>query len=180
MIKKPILKIGWRIGWVVCCTLALPVVLWAESPSIQVKPPNLEGSRPLEKQTETVVVRDYVQSWQSLQAAMQQNRPDLLDPDFVGIARDKLADTIQQQAKLGIHTRYQDHSHDLQIVFYSPEGMSVQLIDNVEYDEQILDQDKILATKQIHARYIVVLTPAQDRWQVRIFQATGGQQTAKE
>ena len=170
--SKPILSAGWRTGWVMCCALALPLALWADQPSVQVEPPSLHGSRPLEKQTETATIRDYLQSWQSFQAAMEQNRPDLLDPDFVGIARDKLADTIQQQAKLGIRTRYKDRSHDLQIVFYSPEGLSVQLIDNVEYDEQVLDQDKVLTTKQIHARYVVVLTPAQDRWQVRIFQAT--------
>jgi len=171
MIQR-VLRIGWRIGWVMGCALALPLALRADqSPSVQEEPPRLQGSRPLEKQTETAVVRNYLQSWQSFQAAMEQNRPDLLDPDFVGIARDKLTDTIQQQAKLGVRTRYQDRSHQLQIVFYSPEGMSIQLIDNVEYDEQVLDRDKVLTTKQIHARYVVVLTPAQDRWQVRIFQA---------
>ena len=172
-------RIGRRIGWLMCCALALPLVLRAQQPdtqagppSVKVEPPSLHGSRTLEKQTATATVRDYLQSWQGLRAAMEQNRPDLLDPDFVGIARDKLVGTIQQQVKLGIRTRYKDRSHDLQIVFYSPEGLSVQLIDNVEYEEQVLEQDKILATKQIHVRYVVVLTPAQNRWQVRIFQAT--------
>jgi hypothetical protein len=102
---------------------------------------------------------------------MRQNRADLLNEDFVGTAKDKLTDTIQDQAKLGLRTRYRDRSHDLQIVFYSPEGLSLQMIDTVEYDEQVLDHGKLLTTQHVRARYIVVMTPAEARWQVRIFQA---------
>ena len=120
--------------------------LWADQPSVQVEPPQLQGSRPLEKQTESAVIRDYLRSWQSFRGALDQNQADLLDADFVGTARDKLAETIEEQAKIGIHTRYQDRAHDLQIVFYSPEGLSVQMIDTVEYDEQVLDHDKVLTT----------------------------------
>ncbi len=152
------------------CALALPLSLWAQQPTVQVDPPQLQGSRAVEKPTETAVIRDYLQSWQSLRAAMEQNRPDLLSPDFVGTAADKLTATIQDQAKLGIRTRYQDHSHDLQIVFYSPEGLSLQLIDTVEYDEQVLDHDKVLTTQRMRARYNVVMTPAELRWRVRLFQ----------
>ena len=90
--------------------------------AVRVEPANLSGPRVLEDQTRTAVIRDYVQSWQSFRAAMEQNRPDLLGADFVGTSKDKLTETIQQQAALGIRTRYQDISHDLQIVFYSPEG----------------------------------------------------------
>lgn len=151
--------------------LALTSALWAAPPSVRVKPANLQGSRPLEARTESAVIRDYLQSWKTLRSAMAQNRPALLAPDFVGNAQTMLAETIQNQAKLGLHTLYRDRSHDLQIVFYSPEGQSVQMIDNVEYEEQVRDQDKVLTTQQIHARYIVVLTPAETRWKVRILQA---------
>ncbi|TCK72726.1 hypothetical protein [Acidipila rosea] len=156
---------------VMSCALALPLAALADQPTVQVKPPELQGSRPLEKQTEAAVIRDYLQSWKSLRSAFDLNQPELLSPDFVGTAREKLAATIDQQAKLGIHTRYQDRTHDLQIVFYSPEGLSIQMIDNVGYDEQVLDHDKILATKRIETRYVVVLTPSDVRWSVRIFQA---------
>lgn len=157
--------------WVASCVLLMPMATWAAQPSVQVEPSNLQGSRAVEKQTETAVIRDYLQSWQSLRTAMQQNRPNLLNPDFVGTARDKLTDTIREQAKLGLRTRYLDRSHDLQIVFYSPEGLSLQMIDTVAYSEQVLDHGKSLTTQQLHARYIVVMTPAEARWQVRIFQA---------
>jgi hypothetical protein len=89
----------------------------------------------------------------------------------VGTAHDKLAETIQQQAASGLHTRYRDKSHDLKIVFYSPEGLSLQMTDNVEYDVQIFDHDKPLTTQHVSAHYIVVMTPAEVRWRVRVFQA---------
>jgi len=106
-----------------------------------------------------------------LRAAFEQNRADLLDPDFVGTARDKLTDTIQQQANLGIRTHYQDRAHDLQIVFYSPEGLSIELTDKVEYDVQVLDHERVKTIQHLSARYVIVLTPAEVRWRVRVFQA---------
>ena len=151
--------------------LSLPLASGVGQPTVKIDPPQLQGSRPVEKQTEAAVIRDYLQSWKSLQAALDQNRPDLLNADFVGTARDKLAATVEEQAKMSIHTRYIDRSHELQIVFYSPEGLSLQLTDIVEYDEQVLDHDKLLASKPIRLRYLVVLTPAEVRWRVRLFQA---------
>ena len=154
------------------CALAVPLAgLADQQPSVRVQPPQLQGSRPIEKQTETAVIRDYLQSWKCLQTALDQNQAALLDANFVGTARDMLADTIGEQAKLGIHTRYQERAHDLQIVFYSPEGLSIQLLDTVEYEEQVLDKDKVLASKPVRERYLVVLTPSEVRWRVRIFQA---------
>src|ERR1700757_599184 len=104
-------------------------------------------------------------------AAFDQNRVDLLDRDFVGTARDKMAEAIQKQSAAGIHTRYHDKSQEIQIVFFSPEGLSIQLIDNVEYDVQVLNRDKVETTRQVRARYIAVLTPTEVRWRVRVFQA---------
>jgi len=149
----------------------MPVAGSADQPSVRVEPPQLQGSRPVEKQTETAVIRDYLQSWKNLQSALDQNQAELLDSNFVGTAREGLAKTIDQQAKLGIHTRYQDRTHDLQIIFYSPEGLSIQMTDYVEYDQQVLDHDKVIGTTRVRTRYLVVLTPSEVRWKVRIFQA---------
>ncbi len=156
---------------IVCSVFYATLAFGADQPSVRVEPANLQGPRPLQKQTEAAAIRDYLQAWESLRAAFEQNRADLLSADFVGTAKDKLADTIQEQAKLGIRTRYQDRSHDLQIVFYSPEGQSIQLIDQAEYDVQVINHDKVQTTQRIRARYIVVLTPAEVRWRVRVFQA---------
>ena len=140
-------------------------------PSVRVEPTSLQGPRPLQDQTKEAVIRDYLQSWKSFSAALDQNQPGLLDADFVGTARDKFAETIQQQASAGIRTQYKDVSHDLKIIFYSPEGLSIEMTDKVDYDIQVIDHDKITATQHVSARYIVVLTPAEVRWRVRVFQA---------
>jgi hypothetical protein len=155
----------------ISCALLMSAPTLADEPSVHVQPPQLQGSRPLEKQTEASVIRDYLQSWRSMRQALDENQAADLDPDFIGAARDRLGETIAAQTRSGIHSRYQDRSHDLQIVFYSPEGLSIQMTDNVEYEQQVLDKDKVLATKVIHQRYIVVLTPSEVRWQVRILQA---------
>jgi hypothetical protein len=153
------------------CALLMPATIFADEPSVRVEPPQLQGSRALEKQTESSVIKDYLESWKSMQQALDENQAAKLDPDFIGTAKDKLAGTIASQSRIGIHTHYQDRSHDLQIVFYSPEGLSIEMTDTVEYEQQILDKDKVLATKVVHERYLVVLTPSEVRWQVRIFQA---------
>lgn len=152
--------------------LAAPAVLLAQQPTVRVEPANLHGPRPLQQQTADSAIRDYLQSWQSMKSALAQNRADLLQPDFVGTAQEKLAATIHQQAALGLRTEYRDRSHDIQIVFYSPEGLSIQLVDNVEYDEQVFDHDHLLASHPVHARYIAVMTPSEVRWRVRIFQGS--------
>ena len=139
--------------------------------AVHVQPSHLEGPRNLAEQTANAAVKNYIESWQSLKAALEQNRPEALDRDFVGNAKQKLTETIQQQAKLGMKASYQDRSHDIQIVFYSPEGLSVELIDNVEYDVQVSDKDKVIATHPEHARYVVVMTPTEVRWRVRVMQS---------
>ena len=148
--------------------------LWAlaaDQSSVRVEPAHPHLPRTLEKQTETAVIRDYLQAWQALDGAMEQNRVDLLNEDFVGTAKDKLAATIQEQARSGVHTRYQDRAHDIKLLFYSPEGLSIQLADNVDYDVQVFDHDKLLGTQRVHGRYIAVLSPSEVRWRVRILQS---------
>jgi len=43
--------------------------------------------------------------------------------------------------------------------------------DNVEYDLQVLDDKKSIATRRVRAHYIVVLIPSEVRWKVRVLQA---------
>jgi hypothetical protein len=145
----------------------------AAQAAVKVEPASVDGPRPLADQTAQAVVRDYLESWQGLSAALEQNRADLLDADFVGGAKDKLAQTIHDQEQAAIKTRYQDRSHDVQIVFYSPEGLSIELTDTVEYDVQLMDRGKPQGTEHVHARYLVVLTPSESRWRVRVLQADG-------
>lgn len=153
-----------------CAVLGAASVYGAAQPEVRVEPSHLQGPRPLQEQTQAAVIRDYLEAWQTVGAAFDRNDAGLLDRDFLGTARDQLAEAIQQQAAAGIHTHYEDKSHDIRIAFYSPEGLSIQLIDNVEYDVQVLEGGKVQATQPVRARYIVILTPTEVRWRVRVFQ----------
>jgi hypothetical protein len=157
--------------FIVSTLFAAIFALGADQPAVRVASTDSVGPRHLDKQTETAVIRDYLEAWHRLSSAFEQNRADLLDPDFTGTAKEKLAETIREQTKLGIHTRYQDSAHDLQLVFYSPEGLSIQLVDTVEYDVQIMDGKTVLTTQHVFTKYVAVLTPTEVRWKVRVFQS---------
>jgi hypothetical protein len=144
-----------------------------EQPEVTVTATSV-GPRNLEDQTKSAVVRDYLAAWQSMDRAFQENDPGLLDAEFVGTAKTKLWGTIQEQRDLGLATSYKDRKHDISLVFYSPEGLSIQLLDTVEYDVQILDHDKLQGTQHVRAHYVAVLTPTEVRWKVRVLQAIPG------
>jgi len=155
---------------IICLLCVATSSFAADDPEVHIEPSHLQGPRVLEKQTEAAAIRDYLQAWHSLRSALAESRSELLDASFIGDARDKLAATIVEQDKLGIRTRYQDRAHDLQVVFYSPEGLSIQIVDRIDYDVQILDHDKVITTQRLNVRYIAVLTPSEVRWRVRILQ----------
>src|SRR5215469_3130992 len=143
-----------------CALLVASTAHSAAQADVRVEPSHLQGPRALEEQTQAAVIRDYLRAWQTVNTAFEHNEAGLLDRDFVGAAHDKLADAVHQQAAAGIRTRYRDKSHDIRIVFYSPEGLSIELTDTVQYDVDVIDHDKVQTTQQISARYIAVLTPA--------------------
>ena len=145
--------------------------LAGDQPSVRIEPPATQGPRQLQEQTARAAIQDYIESWQTMSKALDENRPDVLDRDFIGAARERLAATIKSQGAAGIHALYRDRSHDVQVLFYSPEGLSIELADTVQYEVQLFDRDKAVGNEQVRARYIVVLTPSEVRWRVRIFQA---------
>jgi hypothetical protein len=156
---------------VLCAAIAANSQSSIAQADVRVDAAHLEAPRPLNDQTRTAAIRDYLRAWQSMHQALAQNRADLLDEDFVGVARDRLAARIRDQAALGISTSYQDHSHNIQLLFYSPEGLSIELADSADYEVRVFSQGKLLTTEPGHARYLVVLTPSEVRWRVRIIQA---------
>jgi len=157
---------------VLIVAIAAPVDAAAQA-SVRIETPaGLEGPRTLQEQTASAAIRDYLQAWRSMNAALEQNRTDQLSTYFAGTALDKLNETAEEQASAGLRTHYQVNSHDIQIVFYSPEGLSIELTDTVQYEMQVTDHGKQIANKPMRSRYVVVLTPAEARWKVRVFQAT--------
>ena len=156
---------------VLCAWMIAASALASAQDHVRIEPAHLDGPRALAPETSAAAIRDYLGSWQTLNAALGQNRPGLLDADFVGVAKDRLTATIASQAARGMHTHYQDQSHDIQIVFYSPDGLSIELTDSVAYQMQVTTKDNVQSTQSAHARFIVVLTPSEVRWRVRVLQA---------
>src|SRR6476660_9942915 len=144
-----------RLG---CALLAGLLLAGFAPPTVRVDA-GAAGPRTLEDQTKTAVVRDYLQAWKSMSQALQENRVDALDTSYLGLAKEKLAEAVREQRELGIKTNYRDLSHNLKIVFYSPEGLSVQLLDTVQYEVQVIDHDRVQATQHLSTRYVAVLTP---------------------
>jgi len=158
-------------GIVVCVLGMMSVVAGSAQATIHVKSPDSSGTSTLQDPTASAAIQDYLQAWEGFRSAMAQNRADLLDSEFIGTAKDKLTATIKQQEALGIRSAYQAKSHNIQIVFYSRDGLSLELIDDVDYDVQLLIHDRQSATKNVRARYVVVMTPTETKWRVRVFQA---------
>jgi hypothetical protein len=133
------------------------------------------GPRQVEDTTEKALQRDYAHAWGSLATALAENRSDVLDTDFVGVALDELKERVNQQQQSGLHTRYIDRGHILRAVFYSPEGSAVQLQDTAQFEVQYLDGEKVLHSEQKTLNYIVVMTAGENRWKVRVLQEQPGQ-----
>jgi hypothetical protein len=106
-----------RHSALVCASIILASGMVAAQPEVTVDTSQLKGPRALEDQTKAAAIRDYLESWQGMNEAFEQDQPNLLDEDFIGTAREKLADAIDEQAKAGIQTRYQDRAHHIQFLF---------------------------------------------------------------
>lgn len=128
------------------------------------------GPREFEEQTQKSIVRDYGRAWNTLETALAANNAAVLDQYFVGIAKDKLAQAVAEQQKSGVRVRYVDHAHALQAVFYSPEGSAIEVRDTAQLEVQVLDGDKVVHSEEITQPYLVLFTPAEDRWKVRLLE----------
>ena len=129
------------------------------------------GPRDMEDLTARSIERSYSTAWAELSDALDQNKPSLLDAHFTGFARDGFAQRIADQKKLGLHTRFVDRGHKATAVLYPADGLSIQLRDEAHFELQVYDGDKLLSAQDVTRHYIVVLTPAETSWKVRILQA---------
>ena len=126
--------------------------------------------RIVEDTTEKAIVRDYANAWSVMASALDNNSAANLASGFTGTAQQRLADRVQQQRRAGLRTRYVDKGHKLQAVFYSPEGSAMQLHDTAKLEEQILDGDTVVSSREITASYAVLMTVGEERWKVRLLQ----------
>jgi hypothetical protein len=128
------------------------------------------GAREVEDQTQNAIKREYAAAWKNMAEAVEQNRVDLVDQNFVGAERDRLRRQIEQQRKNGMSSQLKDISHKVEFAFYSPEGTAIELRDTVELEQQTLDGSKQVHSESTTQKYIVIFTLVEDRWKVRTLQ----------
>ena len=148
-------------------------VLAANTPVVTLDIQNA-SPRQVEDATEKAVARDYATAWKAMSEALDQNRIDLLSGNFIGTSNDKLAETIKQQKKAGLHRRYVDRGHKVQATFYSSEGSAMELHDTAQLQVQLLDGDKVVASQDVTAHYVILMTAAENSWKVRVIQEVPG------
>lgn len=158
----------------IACSFWIVAAQGADLPRVELNV-NAAGPRQVEETTEKAIARDYARAWASMTAALSENRSELLNADFVGVALDNLRERVQQQQQSGLHTRYVDRGHNLQAIFYSLEGSAIQLRDTAQLEIQYLDGNKVVHSEQRTENYTVVLTPGENRWKVRVLQAAAAQ-----
>ena len=126
--------------------------------------------RPVEETTALAIQRDYAQAWQSLVTALEENRAEMLDENFTGGARQQWQDAIHAQQKNGLSRRIVDHGHQVRVRFYSLDGSALEAIDTADLEIQYREGSKLLSSERVQAHYLVLLTPAENSWKVRILQ----------
>jgi hypothetical protein len=139
-------------------------------PHIEFRADNM-GPRAIEELTTMSVPRDYAFAWQTMEQALEENQPGLLDGYFTGPAKDDLTERVHSQIASGLRTRYLDRGHRLEGIFYSPSGDAMELRDRAELDVEVLDGDRVIYNQPVSTEYLVLMTPGADRWFVRQIQA---------
>jgi len=170
-----------RVGWVllaigfllVMVVLGLPQSMFGAAPQ---KGPRVQldtskaTPREVEDQTKDSVTRDYSKAWQTLEQALEENRPDLLNSDFVGYAQDHWVQSVKAQKAAGLSRRIVDQGHHVQVIFYSPDGSAMQLRDTAQLEIQYRDGSKVVHSEKLSAQYLVLMTPTENSWKVRVLQ----------
>jgi hypothetical protein len=142
-------------------------------PRVQLHAEDL-GPRQIEDLTSKSLPRDYALAWQTMEQALEENRPGLLDGYFTGLAKQDLTQRVRSQIKSGLRTRYQDGGHKLEAIFYSPGGDVMELRDHAKFDVEVSDGGKVIYQEPVSLEFMVIMTPGADRWLVRDLQASTG------
>lgn len=127
--------------------------------------------RSVEPLTQRAIIRDYKFAWGNIDSAMASNSSSPLTGLFAGTANVWLKELVSGQQRSGMTSRYLNQSHKLEAVFYAPAGDVIELHDTAEYDLEIHDGDKAIHNEHAIVHYIVLMTPAADRWVIRQLQA---------
>src|SRR5215471_4191623 len=127
--------------------------------------------RAVEPLTQRAIIRDYKFAWGNIDSAVASNSHAPLNGLFAGSANDWLKGVVDGQRQSGTTSRYTNQHHKLEAVFYAPAGDVIELHDTAEYDLEIHDGGKAIHSEHATVRYVVLMTPAADRWVIRQLQA---------
>ncbi len=179
MVREERLALGYvllALGLALLLGIAsLPLHVFAAAPAVAMKvDASAAGPRQVEDSTVQAIQRDYSTAWKQLSQAVDENRADLLNGSFVGTAREQAAQLIKSQAHNGLHQRWVDHGHNVQVAFYSIDGSSMLLHDTTEMEIQQLDGGNVVHSEQVTVHYLALLTPAENSWQVRVLESVPG------
>lgn len=169
-IKRHILA-GILVALAICLLTSNAVIAAPTNSSPNIKIDTSQATpREVEEQTAESIVRDYGNAWKNLAQALEKNQADVLAASFVGIARDQLAGAIAGQASSGLSRKLVDHGHQLHVVFYPVEGSAMQLRDTAQLEVQYLENGKVIHSERLTSNYLVLMTPGENSWKVRILQ----------
>ena len=143
----------------------------ADLPLVELNADNA-GPRELQDTTRASITKAYARAWEVMAQALGSNSAAKLDSAFIGTAREDLGRRIAGQKKNGLTTRVVDRGHKVDVLFYSPEGMSMQLRDTAQVEVQVLDGDHVVHSDTATRHYIVIMTPTEVTWKVRVLQQT--------
>jgi hypothetical protein len=168
-------QLSLALALVVAVAVVMPrrssdTVMAANLPAINLKVDNT-APRKVEDTTQKAVARDYALAWQAMSEALDQNRTDLLGANFTGTAGDRLTASVDEQRKKGLHQRFTDKGHNVEAVFYSPEGSAIELYDTAQLQIDVMDGSKVIHSEDATVRYVALLTAAENSWKVRALEA---------
>lgn len=144
-------------------------ILADSRPSIQLNVKNAQP-REVEDVTQNAILRDYTAAWQAIGTALANNTLQPLNENFSGFALDHLTQRVKDQKEHGLATRIVDRGHQVEAIFYSPDGAAIELKDTATIETQVLDGGTVIYSDQAQVRYYAVMTGAEDRWKVRVLE----------
>jgi hypothetical protein len=139
-------------------------------PAVHLKVGNA-APRQVDDTVQQAITRDYSSAWQAMETALAGNNTAPLGENFIGFALDKITQRIKDQQQAGLKTRIVDRGHNVEAIFYSPDGSAIELKDTAILDTEILGGETVIHSSRAQVQYFVVMTGAEDRWKVRVLQS---------
>jgi len=137
----------------------VPKIIWEDT---------INPGRPIEKQTQLDIQKDYLNAWYVKQVAFQTHNTKGIEDYYTASARKNIERLLDANAKEDIRIESTTINHHLFLDFYSADGQLVVLSDkNVKEYQRIYKQDQFLIETQHESDYQVMLLLEDGYWRVR-------------